>query len=129
MKINEKWTLFLIASFTTFFGITNNLLKTTEAKEIEKTNEFVLIDDNGSGLVDVIFKDIDFKFDSNTFSYKIMVDELDKLRILPYVSSDEINYKVNVIGDKNTDINLIVIITVDYPLKDSDVYTFYIEEK
>lgn len=33
MKINEKWTLFLIATFVTFFGVADTLLKGTKAND------------------------------------------------------------------------------------------------
>ena len=33
MKLNQKWTLFLLATFVSFFGIVNTLLKGTKANE------------------------------------------------------------------------------------------------
>lgn len=39
MKINEKWTLFLIATFVTFFGIADTLLKGSSALDEMPVNE------------------------------------------------------------------------------------------
>ena len=40
MRVNEKWMLFLIATFVSFFGIVDTLLKRTEASEIVMNSYF-----------------------------------------------------------------------------------------
>lgn len=40
MKLNEKWTLFLIATFTTFFGVVDTIVGKTFASELVINEEF-----------------------------------------------------------------------------------------
>jgi len=71
MKINEKWMLFLIATFTTFFGVVDTLLKGTSASELS---------------INEAFSDINF--------YKCVVDAYNNLNDTDY------DYKTTILSDE-----------------------------
>lgn len=127
-KINEKWSLFLIATFTVFFGITNNLLKGTEAKEENYLVDNVVLDLDGNGLRNIILGDIDIEFNPDIYSYKIKVKELDNLSVIPILTNDNIMYTVDIIGDIKTDKRVIIIVSVNIGLDNEEKYMLFIEE-
>ena len=127
-KINEKWGLFLIATFTIFFGITNDLLKGTEAKKEDNLTDIVMLNFDEMGLKDIILGDIDVNFKTDVYIYNVKVNKLDNLFIVPALTNDNIVYTVDVVGNPNVDKNIEIIVSVNIGLKNEKKYTLFIEE-
>lgn len=127
-KTNEKWSLFLIATFTVFCGITDNLLKGTEAKSENQLVDMVMLDFDDTGLKDIILGDVEIGFKVDIYTYNIKVNELDNLSIIPVLTSDNIIYTIDVIGDVNVDKSVIAIIYINVGSENEKKYTLFIEE-
>lgn len=143
MKFNEKWTLFLIATFVTFFGIVNTLLKGTVASDVlvnEKNNEVINNNMNNSesgkltGIlsytVDNCLSSIELSegfidFKSTVSEYLLSVDDFSQLNVYPKLLDDSFSYSVEKIVDDETKKIVIRIMDQNDNLK---VYTIYVTE-
>lgn len=143
MKFNEKWTLFLIATFVTFFGIVNTLLKGTVASDVlvnEKNNEVINNNMNNSesgkltGIlsytVDNCLSSIELSegfidFKSMVSEYLLSVDDFSQLNVYPKLLDDSFSYSVEKIVDDETKKIVIRIMDQNDNLK---VYTIYVTE-
>ena len=110
--INEKWSLFLVATFTVFFGITNSLLKGTEAKDNDYLTDVVMLDFNENGLHDIIVGNMILEIKSGVYTYDIEVNELNNLSIIPVLTNNSIMHTIDIIGDINIDKSVIAIISI-----------------
>ena len=143
MKFNEKWALFLIATFVTFFGIVNTLLKGTVASDVlvnEKNNEVINNNMNNSesgkltGIlsytVDNCLSSIELSegfidFKSTVSEYLLSVDDFSQLNVYPKLLDDSFSYSVEKIVDDETKKIVIRIMDQNDNLK---VYTIYVTE-
>ena len=99
MKFNEKWMLFLMATFVSFFGIVDTLLKKTEATEI------------------IVYEEIDsnINFDSSLIidyrnNYILYLELGTTVRtLLSKIDVSEYNVTVLDNGNKKKDNNLTVL--------------------
>lgn len=126
-RINEKLVLFLVATFTVFYGITDNLLKNTEANfEDSLLMDMVMLDFDETGLSDIIIDDYEIDFNPDVYTYFIKVNKLSDLSILPVLVDDSTKYTVDIIGDINVDKSVNVVITVG--LENTKKYIIFVEE-
>lgn len=126
-RINEKIFLFLVATFTVFYGITDNLLKATEARvEDVLAMDMVMLDFDDVGLSNIIYGDYEIYFDPEVYTYSLKVNELSNLSILPVLVNDSTKYTVDIIGDVNVDKIVNVVITVG--LENTKKYIIFVEE-
>lgn len=143
MKLNEKWTLFLIATFVTCFGVVDTLLKKTMASDVIINNHSNVTiqnsnnDTNNGKLTGILsytvdnclssieFSDGSIEFNSTVSEYFLEVTDFSKLEIYPKLLDDSFSYSVEKIMDDKNKMVVIRIIDKDDNFK---MYTVYVKE-
>lgn len=145
MKINEKWTLFLIATFVTFFGIVDTLLKKTAASEVvldenissmeQENNSFNEDNDGqktgilslsvGNVLDSIRLSEGTIDFQSLTTEYWINVTNFEQLEVYPILLDNSFSYLVEKSVDGEEKKVIIKVMDQDNNFK---IYTIYVTE-
>lgn len=129
MKINEKWTLFLIATFVTFFGVVDTLIKGTKAIDddnISNIQSNITEKDTNCDLIDIQLSDGAIEFDCSITEYNITVKNFNLLEVIPIPANDKASFIVDTnvsLDGKNS-----VVITVQAENGNTKIYTIYVDE-